>query len=189
MTPLPGEEIPSASAIATLFQGALDASMTTPARDLVGLLLLLHRNNLDQWRREDVTRLPGADDAIVAAAKRDIDALNATRHDLVEAIDAALAAAIEQEPSATLATESPAMVFDRLSVLTLRIHFTDEAAQGPGPESAAYRARLPLLRAQLDDVVLALQSLFDNLRTGRMRFAPYRSLKLYGSPTEQPPSP
>ncbi len=96
---------------------------------MLGLLLDLHRNNLDQWRCEDTTRGVDADDATVAAAKRDIDAHNATRHGLVEAIDAALADAVEQDPSATPATESPAMVFDRLSVLTIRLHFT-EAGSG-----------------------------------------------------------
>ena len=93
-------------------------------------------NNLDQWRREDAARRPGADDAAVAAAKRDIDALNGTRHRLVEAVDAALAAAIEQVPRRTPTTESPAMVFDRLSVLAIRVHFTEQAARASAGDGA-----------------------------------------------------
>jgi hypothetical protein len=165
-------DLSPAREVAALFEHALEGGAPTPSTDLLSLLLALHRNNLDQWQQEDLTRAPGADDATVAAAKRAIDALNATRHELVEAIDAALAAALEQDASATPATESPAMVYDRLSVLTIRIHFTADAG---------YRARLPLLRDQLDVAVQALEGLFEDIRTGRRRFVPYQSLKLYGS--------
>jgi hypothetical protein len=164
-------EVPSAGTVIAHFERALDGEPSSPSGDLLELLLALHRNNLDQWQKEDLTRAPGADDATVAAAKRAIDALNATRHDLVEAIDAGLAAAVEQDPSATPATESPAMVYDRLSVLTIRIHFT---------EDAGYRSRLPVLRDQLTIAVEALEGLFDDIRMGRKRFVPYQSLKLYG---------
>jgi Protein of unknown function (DUF4254) len=185
------EDVPSAGAVVDHFQRALRDAATMPSGTVLGLLMELHRNNLDQWRREDLTRGRDTDDATVAAAKRDIDALNATRHGLVEAIDAALAATIEQEPSATPSTESPAMVFDRLSVLTIRMFFTESAARGTGADRADYRARLPLLRDHLHVVVLALEGLFDDIRAGRKRFVPYQSLKLYGSPApaDEPPSP
>jgi hypothetical protein len=175
------EDVPSPGAVVAQFQRALRRGAPEPADHVSGLLLALHRNNLDQWQREDATRVPGADDAAIAAAKRDIDALNSSRHGLVEAVDAALAAAMEQEPSATPSTESPAMVFDRISVLTIRIHFTESAARGPDMDCARYLERLPLLRHQLDVVLEALDGLFDDIRTGRKRFVPYQSLKLYGS--------
>jgi hypothetical protein len=100
-----------------------------------------------------------ASDATVAAAKRAIDAHNATRHGLVEAIDAAMATAVEQDRSADPATESPAMVFDRLSVLTIRLHVTEA---GAGRDQLA--GRLPLLRDQLTTLQRALDGLFDDLR-------------------------
>jgi hypothetical protein len=140
------------------------------------MLLELHQNNLDQWRCEDTTRSVDASDAIVAAAKRAIDAHNATRHRLVEAIDAALADVVDQDESATPATESPAMVFDRLSVLTIRLHVTEARA---GRDGVA--GRVPLLRDQLTTLQTALDGLFDDLRAGRKRFVSYQSLKLYGA--------
>jgi hypothetical protein len=156
------------------FERALRDSSPPPPGDTLGLLLDLHQNNRDQWEREDATRATAADDATVAAAKRDIDRLNATRHRLVEAIDTRLAASLEQNPSAPPTTESPAMVFDRLSVLTIRIHFT---------ERAGYTDRVPLLRAQLAVLEEALDGLLDDVGAGRKRFVPYQSLKLYGSAT------
>ena len=73
------------------------------------------------------------------------------------------------------------MVFDRLSVLTIRIHFT-ESGRCVRSRTDGYRARLPLLRDQLTVVLEALDGLFDDIRAGRKRFVPYQSLKLYGSP-------
>ena len=146
------------------------------ADGVLRMLLDLHRNNLEQWRCEDTTRRADASDATVSAAKRAIDAHNATRHVLVEAIDAALADVVEQDQSATPATESPAMVFDRLSVLTIRLHVTEA---GAGRDRLA--GRLPLLRDQLTTLQRALDGLFDDVRTGRKCFVPYLSLKLYGA--------
>ena len=68
------------------------------------------------------------------------------------------------------------MVFDRLSVLTIRLHVTEA---GAGRDQLA--GRLPLLRDQLTTLQRALDGLFDDLRAGRKRFVPYLSLKLYGA--------
>ena len=140
----------------------------------------LHENNALQWDREDAARRDHADDHAVADAKRDIDVLNAKRHDFVEAIDAALAAVIDQSPSAPPTTESPGMVFDRLSVLVIRIACTEDAAAAAPVERDLYAARLPVLHAQLASLQAALEALFDDVRAGRKRFVPYQSLKLYG---------
>ena len=176
------EDVPSVSEVVAAFHAALEEGPSLEASGVLGLLLALHRNNLSQWQREDATRVPDADDAAVAAAKRDIDALNATRHGLVEAIDAALDDLVDQNPSASPATESPAMVFDRLSVITIRIHFTERAALAGSADRDVYAARSPLLREHLDVVQRAMEALFDDVRRGRRRFVPYQSLKLYGSP-------
>ena len=82
--------LPTAAAI-------LDALAHTPAdavRDgragptpVMVPILALHRSNDEQWDREDDARQRGADDAVVAAAKRDIDRMNGTRHELIAAID------------------------------------------------------------------------------------------------------
>ena len=107
----------------------------------LGLLLALHDNNVVQWKCEDESRRHSGNDAAVAAAKREIDALNTKRHGLVEALDAALAAEIEQSASAPPTTESPAMVLDRLSVLVLRLASTEDAANSERTDRNIYAAR------------------------------------------------
>lgn len=146
---------------------------------LIELLVDLLRSNLEQWNLESVSRA-GVDDAVVSRAKRDIDELNGRRHQLVEAIDAAFDRALEQTATAPLATESPGMALDRLTVLVIRVHRTELAA-GETSETGGYAARLPVLHRQLADLSQAIDALVDDVRAGRRRFVPYQSLKLYGT--------
>ena len=175
--------LPSIDAVVEEFRRASREPARRPPSGLLGLLLELHDNNIVQWSREDAARGADADDSAVAAAKRDIDALNAKRHELVEAIDAALAASLDQHPTAPPATESPAMVFDRLSVLVIRMRFTEDAASSRGVDRHLYAARLPVLQEQLAMLQEGLEALFEDVRTGQKRFLPYQSLKLYRSHT------
>jgi Protein of unknown function (DUF4254) len=116
---------------------------------------------------------------MVANAKREIDALNARRHHLVEAIDAAIDEALPQVPSATPSTESPGMVFDRLSVLVIRIYHTEVVAVADRSGANQYMTRLPVLHDQLAMLEEALAALLEEIRAGTKRFVPYQSLKLY----------
>jgi hypothetical protein len=174
--------VPAVADVVAKFRHAPAEPARPASNGVIGLLLGLHENNARQWDREDAARRDNADDHAVAGAKRDIDALNAKRHDFVEAIDAALATVIDQSPSAPPTTESPGMVFDRLSVLVIRIGSTEGAARTEPVDHDRYSARLPVLHAQLESLQAALEALFDDVRAGRKRFVPYRSFKLYGRP-------
>jgi hypothetical protein len=178
----PSTNVPDVAAVIAEFRRALRDPGPPAQRGVLELLLGLHHNNALQWDREDATRRDDADNRAVANAKRDIDALNTKRHEYVEAIDAALAEVIDQALSAPPTTESPGMVYDRLSVLVIRIASTEDAARADGFDRLVYAARLPALHEQLDLLQAALEALFDDVRTGRRRFVPYRSLKLYGRP-------
>ena len=148
---------------------------------LLSLLLELHDSNLRQWDLEDVTRVPGASDSVVADAKRAIDKLNLTRHHLIEEIDAVVHAHLRQSTTAPLATESPGMVFDRLSVLVIRIARTAERARSVSEGTDTYAGRLPSLQRQLAALSAALEALLRDVRAGTRRFVPYEHLKLYAA--------
>jgi Protein of unknown function (DUF4254) len=171
--------VPSVADVVAEFQHALVGPAASPQRGILELLLGLHENNALQWACEDVSRRADADDRAVAAAKRDIDALNRKRHDFVEAIDAALVADFDQSPSAPPTTESPGMVFDRLSVLVIRLASTAEAARAEPVDGDLFASRLPALYEQLESLQAALEALFDDVQSGRKRFVPYQSFKLY----------
>ena len=150
------------------------------------LLLELLHSNLEQWELEDLTRSPEANDATIARAKRSIDRLNLERHRLAERIDAAIDAALVQSATATPSTESPAMAFDRLSVLAIRLDRTERAARAAGKGGGDFERRLLRLSGQLEELTEAIDALLDDARAGRRRFVPYEHLKLYASETSRP---
>jgi hypothetical protein len=172
---------PPVTEIVVELERALNDDRPASPNVLLALLLELHDSNVKQWDLEDVTRASEASDSVIADAKRAIDTLNLTRHHLIEEIDLAVHAQLEQSISAPLATESPGMVFDRLSVLVIRIARTAEKAGSVSDEADTYAVRLPSLRRQLAALSAALESLLGDVRAGTRRFLPYEHLKLYAT--------
>lgn len=156
------------------------------ASGLMQLLVELLLSNLEQWELEDVTRTPDADDATIARAKRSIDSLNLERHHLAERVDATIDAALVQSDTATPSTESPAMAFDRLSVLAIRLDRTQRAARMVANGGGDFGRRLLRLSGQLEGLAAAIDALLDDVRAGRRRFVPYEHLKLYAPETTRP---
>ncbi len=175
---VPASELPPVAAVVAEFRASMVEADPRRPTGLLGVLHDLHQTNLEQWGWEDHVRSCDGDDSAIAAAKQAIDRLNARRHQLVEATDALIDAAVAQPPTATPSTESPGMAFDRLSVLVIRIHHT-EAAAAPGHDAAGLRARLPILETQLAVLKEALEALLRDIRAGTRRFLPHQSLKLY----------
>jgi hypothetical protein len=147
---------------------------------IIDPILALHRSNTEQWDREDDVRRDHANDAMVAAAKRDIDQLNRARHALIEAIDRAILHAIEPCVEAPLVTESPGMAIDRLSVLVIRLASTEAVAASGTADAGHVSERIPRLRSQLASLVEAIATLLNDLTHGTRRFLGHESLKLYG---------
>jgi hypothetical protein len=143
----------------------------------VALVVELVQSNLRQWELEDSTRDRFASDGVVAGAKREIDRLNSGRHHLIERIDTSIEAGLDQTATAPLATESPGMVLDRLSVLVIRRARTASASLRQ-PE---YAERLPELESRIRALCEAFDCYMDELRASIRRFIPYQGFKLYGS--------
>ncbi|HEY7105800.1 MAG TPA: DUF4254 domain-containing protein [Acidimicrobiia bacterium] len=174
--------IPPVDAVVAAFASRLSGDEPRQEGRVMAMLLELHGNNVAQWEQEDAARRSDGDDAAVAAAKRAIDGLNANRHELLEGIDDAVVTVLRPSAGAPPCTETPAMAYDRLSVLVTRISFTRRAAARQPDD---YAARLRVLDAQLAVLQEAVDVLIDELRSGRKRFVPYRSLKLYGPTSAQ----
>ena len=171
--------VPPISEVVAQFRRTLRGDTCEAGIGLMGPLLELLRSNQAQWEFEDVTRDASACDRDVAGAKRAIDRLNLQRHRLVENIDAIIDASIAQSPSAPLATESPGMALDRLSVIAIRIGRTEAVAFSGAPDAAAYAARLPRLEHQLLALSSAIEVLLEDVQAGVRRFLVYEHLKLY----------
>ena len=161
----------------------------SPQGTLEDLVLLQHRANFDLWHWEDEARDPYASDRAIAAVKREIDRLNQHRNDLVERIDRHLLAAAEQNPAAALHSETPGLIIDRLSILSLKIfHTGEQTIRNEVEETHRIRnqGRLVLLREQRADLTLCLAELWTAVADGERRFKLYRQLKMYNDPTLTP---
>lgn len=155
--------------------------------------LLLHRANFELWHLEDRARDPHASDATIAQVKRSIDRVNQRRNDLVEQFDSALLEALAPSAlpntAAPLHSETPGMMLDRLSILSLKIfHTTEEAERADA--SPAHRERnaqrLPVLQQQSDDLAACLVRLLEGVTHGSVSYRLYRQMKMYNDPELNP---
>ena len=158
--------------------------------ELETLTLAQHRANFDLWHREDTARDPEATDSQIASIKRAIDALNQQRNDLVERIDLLLVeAAGEQAREAPLHSETPGLMIDRLSILTLKLYHTEQETLRPealADHRERNRLRLQVLLEQRRDLADALGALWADVLAGRRRFKLYRQMKMYNDPALNP---
>jgi hypothetical protein len=169
--------LPTAAQIVVEMEHAVRGEPAETVDRVTALALELLESNLQQWDLEDTTRAAGATDEVVAGAKRAIDRLNLARHGLLEQLDLAIDNLVAQSPTAPVSTESPAMAFDRLSVLVIRIARTALAASTY--DSSTYAHRMPVLQSQLAALSTALDALLVDVGNGTRRFLPYEHFKLY----------
>ena len=158
-----------------------------------GAVVRQHRANFELWHIEDEARTPGATDAELAGVKRRVDRTNQRRNDLAEELDRALLAWLEPRglpnPAAPLNSESPGLIIDRLSILSLKIYHTREEAErqeAPAGHSARNRERLAILEEQRAELAACLDSLWRETLGGVRRFKLYRQLKMYNDPSLNP---
>jgi hypothetical protein len=152
-----------------------------------------HHANFDLWHIEDEARRPGATDAELAAVKRRIDLTNQLRNDLVEDLDKMLLGWLGKRglPNATapLHSETPGLIIDRLSILSLKIfHTREEAERSHAPEGHGERnhERLAILEKQRRDLAGCLADLWKEIMEGKRRFELYKQLKMYNDPALNP---
>ena len=152
-----------------------------------------HRANFELWHIEDLAREPGAMDAELASVKRRIDRTNQRRNDLAEQLDHALLEWLTPQdlpnPNAPLHSETPGLMIDRLSILSLKIfHTREEAARADAPPGHAERnqQRLGILEEQRADLAGCLDKLWWETLAGTRRFKLYRQLKMYNDPALNP---
>jgi hypothetical protein len=171
----------------------LREALEVPNFDWLDLVTRHHRANFDLWHIEDEARAPDASDTELAGVKRRVDRTNQLRNDLVEELDRVLLAWLEPQGlpnlAAALNSESPGLVIDRLSILSLKIYHTREEAEradAPLGHAARNRDRLAILEQQRADLANCLDALWRETLEGTRRFKLYRQLKMYNDPSLNP---
>ncbi|NPA45503.1 MAG: DUF4254 domain-containing protein [Chlorobi bacterium] len=152
--------------------------------------LLDKKNWIDtvQWHLEDVIRDPEIEPEKALVFKRAIDKSNQDRTDLVELIDDYFFDEfkdVKANKDAFIATETPAWAIDRLSILNLKIyHMREESEREDADDEhrAKCSFKLKVLLQQREDLSLAINQLFDNIKSGKAIIKTYKQMKMYNDP-------
>ena len=171
----------------------LPQAVNDSGNDFLQTVFANHLANFNIWHAEDEARLPEASDHRVARAKHAIDRENQRRNDFAELCDTILLDYLERHqlpnPEAEPHTETPGLIIDRLSILSLKLFHTAEEVyrlDAPPGHAERNRERHHILIEQCDDLVKGLDRLWRQVLAGERRFKQYRQLKMYNDPTLNP---
>ncbi len=138
-----------------------------------------------QWHYEDIIRDPQIDPVAALKLKRQIDASNQDRTDMVEYIDSYFLEKykdVSPKAQATINTESPAWGIDRLSILALKIyHMNEEATRKDASQEHrdACQKKLEVLLEQRVDLSTAIDTLLEDISKGDKYMKVYKQMKMY----------
>jgi hypothetical protein len=138
-----------------------------------------------QWHYEDIIRDPNIDPVAALKLKRQIDASNQDRTDMVEYIDSFFLEkykSVKVKESATINSESPAWAIDRLSILALKIyHMQEEVDRTDASDAhiAACQKKLNILLEQRVDLSTAIDQLLVDIEAGNKYMKVYKQMKMY----------
>lgn len=138
-----------------------------------------------QWHYEDIIRDPNIDPVAALKLKRQIDASNQDRTDMVEYIDSYFLEKfkdVKVNEGATINTESPAWGIDRLSILALKVyHMNEESTRTDASQEhqMACKAKLNVLLEQRVDLSTAINQLLEDIAHGSKYMKVYKQMKMY----------
>ena len=138
-----------------------------------------------QWHYEDIIRDPNIDPVAALKLKRQIDASNQDRTDMVEYIDSYFLskhADVQPNPEATINTESPAWAIDRLSILALKIYHMNEEVErvdASASHTLNCTTKLNVLLEQRNDLSQAIDDLLLDIQKGNKYMKVYKQMKMY----------
>lgn len=138
-----------------------------------------------QWHYEDIIRDPNIDPVAALKLKRQIDASNQDRTDMVEYIDSYFLDKykdVQPKEDATINSESPAWAIDRLSILALKIYHMDEEANredASAEHKQACQNKLNVLLEQRVDLSTAIDQLLQDIEKGDKYMKVYKQMKMY----------
>ncbi len=138
-----------------------------------------------QWHYEDIIRDPNIDPLAALSLKRQIDASNQDRTDMVEYIDSYFLEQfkdVQLKESVTINTESPAWGIDRLSILALKVYHMHEESVREGASDGHKKTcqeKLNTLLEQRVDLTTAIDTLLKDIQSGDKYMKVYKQMKMY----------
>jgi len=159
-----------------------------------GLYQLVEENhafNYQLWHAEDRARRDDMGYEFVYQAKREIDSCNQQRNNRMEAMDEWLFNLLQPEKptQCPVNSESPGMIIDRLSILSLKsYHMAIQTERHDVNEEhrTTCRDKLETICQQLEQLALCLKQLLDEVQTKKRTFRVYHQFKMYNDPSLNP---
>lgn len=168
---------------------SVEQSFVNPYQEDTQLLehLLYRKCWIDtvQWHYEDIIRDPNINPVSALTLKRQIDASNQDRTDMVEYIDSYFLGKykdVSVNTGATINTESPAWGVDRLSILALKVYHMDEEATRENASQEhrdSCQIKLNILLEQRVDLSSAIDQLLAAISEGKKYMKVYKQMKMY----------
>lgn len=150
-----------------------------------------HAFNYNLWHTEDRARRDDMGYEFVYRAKREIDSLNQQRNNRMEAIDSWLVNELgpSNKQDCPAHSETPGMMLDRLSILSLKFYHMNAQAQrtdvdAQHRQTCAQKAQI--LAEQLQQLSSCLQQLAHDVKMQTRTFKVYHQFKMYNDPQLNP---
>jgi hypothetical protein len=150
-----------------------------------------HAFNYQLWHAEDSARREDMGYEFVYHAKREIDRCNQQRNNRMESMDEWLFNTLQPVTPdlCPVHSESPGMIIDRLSILSLKsYHMALQAHrhEASNEHRSACAAKLRVIEQQLEQLCLCLNQLFEDIANKKRTFRIYHQFKMYNDPTLNP---
>lgn len=173
-------------------QAVIDWHVAENTGNQAGFLKMVadnHWMNFQLWHEEDKARREDMGFEYVYQAKRNIDRFNQARNNFVEAMDKAIFEAINPSENAPVNSETPGMMIDRLSILSLKEFHMAEQTERQDVELlhiAQCQQKLAVIRAQISQLGKCLEEFFSEMIAGKRTFRVYYQFKMYNDAALNP---
>jgi hypothetical protein len=160
-------------------------------QDFYGLVEQNHSWNFQLWQAEDRARREDKGFEFVYHAKRAIDKYNQQRNNMMETMDEWLFKALNPSnaPECPIHSETPGMIIDRLSILSLKIYHMRlqiERTDVDATHLQTCKNKYHTLNAQRNQLSQCLQELLMEVSTQKRTFKVYHQFKMYNDPNLNP---
>jgi len=150
-----------------------------------------HAFNFQLWNAEDRARREDKGHSFVYEAKREIDNYNQQRNNRMETIDVWFANTLTPASAETcpVHSETPGMIIDRLSILSLKCYHMAEQAtrhRADAIHRETCSQKLTVLQAQHKQLTACLQQLIQDIVAQVRTFRLYHQFKMYNDPNLNP---
>ena len=167
------------------------SGVQTQHEDLLAAVEANHKFNYQLWHAEDRARRQDMGDNFVVEAKREIDSCNQQRNNQMEQMDQYFIRMLNPAShlSCKVHSETPGMMIDRLSILSLKIYHMDVQAKREDVEPEHRQTcqnKLSQLNQQHRQLIHCLSELLQEVKNQTRTFRVYHQHKMYNDPKLNP---